>query len=73
MFAGIAEYLPILMFLAIAAFVAMAAVGLSFILAKQKPDSEKNSAYECGFPAFEDARSKFDVRFLSGRYFVHYF
>jgi NADH-quinone oxidoreductase subunit A len=63
MFAGVAEYLPILMFLAIAAFVAMAAVGLSFVLAKQKPDSEKNSAYECGFPAFEDARSKFDVRF----------
>jgi NADH-quinone oxidoreductase subunit A len=57
------DYLPILVFLALAAFVALAAVALSFIIAKQKPDAEKNSAYECGFPAFDDARAKFDVRF----------
>jgi NADH-quinone oxidoreductase subunit A len=57
------DYLPILLFLGIAAFVAMAAVGLSFLVAEQKPDSEKLSAYECGFPAFGDARAKFDVRF----------
>jgi NADH-quinone oxidoreductase subunit A len=56
-------YLPILIFLGIAIVVAAAAVGLSFILAKQKPDSEKNSPYECGFEAFSDARAKFDVRF----------
>ncbi len=58
-----ADYLPILIFLGIAIFVAGAAVGLSFILAKQNPDPEKSSAYECGFPAFSDARAKFDVRF----------
>jgi NADH-quinone oxidoreductase subunit A len=58
-----AEYLPILIFLGLAMTVAGAAVGLSFILAKQNPDPEKNSAYECGFPAFSDARAKFDVRF----------
>ena len=64
MFSDLAvQYLPILVFLGIAFFVAMAAVGLSFIIAKQKPDPEKLSAYECGFPPFEDARSKFDVRF----------
>ena len=57
------DYLPILIFLGIAIFVAAAAVGLSFLIAKQKPDSEKLSPYECGFEAFEDARSKFDVRF----------
>ncbi|MGE3622398.1 MAG: NADH-quinone oxidoreductase subunit A [Bdellovibrionales bacterium] len=57
------DYLPILLFLGIAIVVAAAAVGLSFILARQKPDSEKNSPYECGFEAFDDARSKFDVRF----------
>ena len=57
------NYLPILLFLAIAMVVSLAAVGLSFILAKQKPDSEKLSAYECGFEAFSDARAKFDVRF----------
>jgi NADH-quinone oxidoreductase subunit A len=56
-------YLPVLLFFGIAAVVAMAAVGLSLIIAEQKPDAEKNSAYECGFPAFDDARAKFDVRF----------
>jgi NADH-quinone oxidoreductase subunit A len=58
-----AQYLPILIFLGIAFVVAGAAIGLSFIIAKQKPDPEKLSAYECGFPAFGDARAKFDVRF----------
>jgi NADH-quinone oxidoreductase subunit A len=56
-------YLPILVFFVLAAVVAGAAVGLSFIVAKQKPDSEKVSPYECGFEAFDDARAKFDVRF----------
>ena len=37
--------------------------GLSYFLAVQNPDSEKMSAYECGFEPFEDARNKFDVRF----------
>ena len=58
-----AEYLPILVFLGIAFVVAGVAVGLSFIVAKQNPDAEKLSAYECGFPPFSDARAKFDVRF----------
>ncbi|HTC17633.1 MAG TPA: NADH-quinone oxidoreductase subunit A, partial [Stellaceae bacterium] len=35
----------------------------SFILARQRPDTEKLSPYECGFPPFADARSQFDVRF----------
>jgi NADH-quinone oxidoreductase subunit A len=59
----VSSYLPILIFLGIAVVVAMAAVGMSFIVAKQKPDSEKVSAYECGFEAFDDARARFDVRF----------
>ena len=64
MFSDLAvEYLPILIFLGIAAFVAVAAVGLSFLLAKQKPDAEKLSAYECGCPPVRDAHAKFDVRF----------
>ncbi|NBX73624.1 MAG: NADH-quinone oxidoreductase subunit A [Alphaproteobacteria bacterium] len=57
------QYLPILVFLAVALGVALAASGLSFVLAKQKPDPEKVSAYECGFEAFSDARRRFDVRF----------
>jgi NADH-quinone oxidoreductase subunit A len=33
------------------------------ILGPSRPDAEKNSPYECGFEAFEDARMKFDVRY----------
>ncbi len=57
------EYLPILIFLVVAIGISLAMVVASFIVAKQKPDSEKMSAYECGFEAFDDARSRFDVRF----------
>jgi len=57
------EYLPILIFMVIGCVIAGAAVVLSFIVAKQNPDPDKVAAYECGFDAFEDARSRFDVRF----------
>jgi NADH-quinone oxidoreductase subunit A len=57
------EYLPILLFLGIAIAMAGAMVVASYIIARQRPNSEKASAYECGFEAFDDARSKFDVRF----------
>ena len=57
------EYVPILIFLAIAIGRAGTMLLASFIVARQKPDSEKLSAYECGFEAFDDARSQFDVRF----------
>ena len=40
-----------------------ASVGIGEILGVRKPDSEKNSPFECGFEAFEDARMKFDVRY----------
>jgi NADH-quinone oxidoreductase subunit A len=56
-------YLPIMIFMVIALVISAAAVIGSILVAKQKPDPEKNSAYECGFEAFTDARHKFDVRF----------
>ncbi len=59
----LANYLPILIFLGIASALAIIIVAASYIVAQQRPDSEKVSAYECGFEAFDDARSKFDVRF----------
>jgi NADH-quinone oxidoreductase subunit A len=59
----LANYLPILIFLGIAVAIAGIAVGASVIVAPQRPDAEKTSAYECGFDAFTDARNKFDVRF----------
>lgn len=57
------EYLPILIFMGIAAVVSVAMIVASLIAGPHKPDSEKLSAYECGFDAFTDARSRFDVRF----------
>lgn len=57
------NYLPIVVFITIAAVMACAMVVLSFVVGKQKPDADKNAAYECGFDAFDDARSRFDVRF----------
>jgi NADH-quinone oxidoreductase subunit A len=59
----LSEYLPILIFLGIAIAISAAAVGASYLLARQRPDSEKTSAYECGFDPFEDSRGAFDVRF----------
>ena len=59
----LAEYLPILIFLGIAIALSGIIVIASLIVTPQRPDSEKVSPYECGFEAFDDARSKFDVRF----------
>ena len=57
------EYLPILIFLGIAVALAVIFVAASYLVGKQKPDSAKCCAYECGFDAFGDARTKFEVRF----------
>ncbi|MFZ1414416.1 MAG: NADH-quinone oxidoreductase subunit A [Defluviicoccus sp.] len=59
----LAGYLPILIFLAIAIVIAGGALGASYIIGGERPDAEKNAAYECGFDAFEDSRGQFDVRF----------
>jgi len=57
------EYLPILIFLGIAIGLSAAMIAASYIMAKQRPDAEKLSPYECGFAPFNDARRQFDVRF----------
>jgi NADH-quinone oxidoreductase subunit A len=57
------QYLPILIFLAIAGAIATVMVILPLFIAPSKPDAEKLSSYECGFEPFGDARRKFDVRF----------
>ncbi len=59
----LSEYFPILVFIAIGGFIALAMVGGSLLAAQQKPYAEKLSPYECGFEPFDDARRKFDVRF----------
>ncbi len=57
------EYLPILVFFLIAGGMAILMVAASVIAGFRRPDKDKLSAYECGFDAFTDAHSKFDVRF----------
>ncbi len=57
------EYLPILMFFGVAVAMAIVMIVASLIMARQHPDAEKLSPYECGFEAFGDARRRFDVRF----------
>jgi NADH-quinone oxidoreductase subunit A len=62
-----AGYLPILLFLLVALGLSFAFVVLPMIVARltgaHQPDPQKLSEYECGFPAFEDSRAQFDVRF----------
>ncbi|WP_439817839.1 NADH-quinone oxidoreductase subunit A [Zavarzinia sp. CC-PAN008] len=57
------EYLPILVFLVIAIGLSVVMIGASLVAGPQRPDPVKLSAYECGFEAFADARTQFDVRF----------
>lgn len=63
----LSHYLPILMFLFVALILSAAFVflpmGAARLTGTHNPDPEKLSEYECGFPAFEDSRSQFDVRF----------
>ena len=62
-----AGYLPILLFLAVALALSGAFVVLPMIVSRltgtHQPNPEKLSEYECGFPAFDDSRAQFDVRF----------
>src|SRR5213082_2167778 len=57
------DYLPLVVFVGIAAVIGVVLLIAPFVVAFQQPDPEKLSAYECGFNAFDDARMKFDVRF----------
>jgi NADH-quinone oxidoreductase subunit A len=62
-----AGYLPILLFLGVALAISSVFVFLPMVASRftgaHQPNPEKLSEYECGFPAFEDSRSQFDVRF----------
>lgn len=63
----LAEYFPVLIFIVIALALGAILLATGGILGKllghSRPDDQKNSPYECGFEAFEDSRSKFDVRY----------
>ena len=57
------DYLSIIIFLFVALTLSMVFIVLNFLFSPKNPDSEKLSAYECGFEAFGDSRMEFDVRF----------
>src|SRR5262247_3856067 len=57
------DYLPLVIFIAVALAIALVLLLVPFLVAYKAPDPEKLSAYECGFNAFDDARMKFDIRY----------
>ena len=57
------EYIPVLIFLGVAAAIGVVLLGLGFLIGNGQKDKEKLSPYECGFEAFDDSRMKFDVRY----------
>jgi NADH-quinone oxidoreductase subunit A len=57
------DYLPLVVFIAVALVLGLGLLIAPFLVAYKQPDPEKLSAYECGFNAFDDARMQFDVRF----------
>jgi NADH-quinone oxidoreductase subunit A len=63
----LSNYLPILIFLIVAAGLAavllILGTGIGRYFARFHDDKAKLTPYECGFDAFEESRSKFDVRY----------
>ena len=59
----LSNYLPVVIFVGLAAVIGLALLVAPFLIAVKRPDPEKVSAFEAGFEAFDDARMKFDVRF----------
>jgi NADH-quinone oxidoreductase subunit A len=59
----LSDYLPVLIFIIISLVLGLVMLTAGSLLSKHQPDAEKNSPYECGFPAFENSRIPFDVRF----------
>ena len=57
------EYIPVLIFLGVAAGLGLVLLALGFLIGHGRKDDEKLSPYECGFEAFDDSRMKFDVRY----------
>lgn len=57
------QYLPILIFMAIAIGLSCTILIIPFLLRKLRPDAEKNSPYECGFEGEGRVRNEFDVQF----------
>lgn len=57
------NYLPVLIFIVLAAIMGLIPTAMGLVLGPRTRDDAKDSPYECGFEAFEDARMQFDVRY----------
>jgi NADH-quinone oxidoreductase subunit A len=57
------EYLLLLIYFIVATLITALIIGASYFLVRQNPESEKLSAYECGFEPYEDTHHTFDIRF----------
>jgi NADH-quinone oxidoreductase subunit A len=57
------NYIPVLIFIVIGLGLGTVMIMMGAMLGPNRPDSAKQSPYECGFEAFEDSRMKFDVRY----------
>jgi NADH-quinone oxidoreductase subunit A len=59
----LSQYFPVLVFVVVGVLLGLAMMGAGSLFSTHKPDNAKNSPYECGFDAFENAHIPFDVRF----------
>lgn len=57
------EYMTMFMFFIFSIFLTVLIISTSYFFVKQNPESEKLSAYECGFQPHEDTRHVFDIKF----------
>lgn len=57
------QFFFICIFFFICFFLSVIILLFSFLVSTSNPDTEKLSAYECGFDPYEDARTTFDIRF----------
>lgn len=60
----LAQFLPVLLVLAVAAAFSGLFLGLSFVLGPRRPSALKNSTYECGVPVRGSTQIRFFVRFF---------
>ncbi|OSI09211.1 NADH-quinone oxidoreductase subunit A [Neisseria zoodegmatis] len=59
----LANYLPVLIFIIIGLIAGVVFLTLGNVLGPKRHYAEKDTPFECGFEAFENARMKFDVRY----------
>src|SRR5579871_1670793 len=60
---GLQAYLPLLIHLLVAAFLATMLITLSTVIGWRRPNKAKQQPYECGITPTGDAREPFSVKF----------